>query len=272
MPEIIAKTENILNPEQTTWQFIKPYLIGGLIIMVILALLIWLVMWIIKKIKQNQDVYYRIKRQRKKLCAMHADKFRYRSFWWYKRNDPLKCVHFDNNNHYITKKVGNYMGHFYGSEGNLIVAFANSRKWFILYPTIELLIINKNIDVVYQVNTEEIDDKGVKKIVKKEIKQDLPTDIEQFTDEGVMLFAYGIDMDERSTFYFPVLKSKDGKIVELALPTFQSMKDVIMTSYMYDTVDSFAKLSKKGMELNPQIRSIQKIQDSSQSIDTKEQG
>lgn len=270
MPQIIDRTAGHVATQPTTWQVIKPFLIIFAIIVVLGVLITLLTFWIMKKIKLSQDIYHRIHRQRRRLCSQHADKKRYLKWWKFRKNDVIKTMYLNSGKLKINT-LGHYMGHYYGSEGNLVIAFANNRKWFFLWAEIELLIVNKLPVIHYETNQEITDEKGTKKIVKQQVEQRLPTDIEHFTDEAIMLNAVGVDKDERTGFYHPVLKDKNGQIVNLALPTFQSLKNVVLQSYLYEQTNSFVRIAKRSMDLNPNVRGMQKLSDSSQAIETRQE-
>ena len=131
--------------------------------------------------------------------------------------------------------------------------------------------MNKQKDFFMEV-PKEIEEKGVKKVIRESVKQDLPTNIESFANDSIYLFCYGIDKDERTGFCYPVLRGNDGQVIDMSLPTYQSLRDVVLGSYLYEQTDLFVKVAKKSIDLNPNIRSIQKVSDSSQSIDTKQGG
>lgn len=265
---MINQGAEAISQAPSTWQILKPFLIISAIIFVVLVGILFLTIYIIKKIKLSQDIYHRLHRERKRLCKVHADKKRYIKWWKYHRNDMIKAVYTNSGNIHI-KNIGYYMGHYFGAEGNMVVAFANRRVWGVLWAKTELLIINKNPSIVFETNEEIEDSKGVKKVVKKKVMQKLPTNIEYFTDQGLFLNAYGVDMDERTGFYYPVLKNERGEIVNLALATYQSLKEVVIQSLMYEQTNQYQKSIKKAVEMNPTIKGIQKIQDSSQSIETQ---
>ena len=271
MPEIINKetiAETIKEP--STWQQLKPFVIWAVVILAFFTVITLLTIWIIKKIKLNQDVYHRLYRERRSLCSIHADNYRYLKYWKYRKNQEIKSI-YNHNGKLITSFLGYYMGHFYSSEGNLNLCFSNHRKWLILFPIRDIIIINKRDKLIIDV-PKEIEEKGIKKIVKESIEQELPTDIENFANDCIYLTCFGIDKDERSGFFFPVLKDKDGNVINMALATYQSLRDVILGNYLYDQTDMFVKVAKKSIDLNPTIRGIQKVSDSSQSIETNQGG
>lgn len=269
MPQVIDQTtQAVTQTPPSAWQILKPFLIISAIILIILIGILLLTIYIIRKIKLSQDVYHRLHRERKRLCKVHKDTKRYIKWWKYHRNDLIKTI-YQNSGKFHTKTIGHYMGHYYGAEGNLVIAFANRRVWGVLWAKTELLIINKNPYITYETNEEIEDNKGTKKVIKKKVKEHLPTNIEHFADDAIYLNAYGIDIDERTGFYHPVLMNEKGEIINLALPTYQSLRDVVLQSYMYEQTNQFVKVAKKSIDLNPTIRGIQKVQDSSQSIETR---
>jgi hypothetical protein len=68
-------------------------------------------------------------------------------------------------------------------------------------------------------------------------------------------------------FYVPVMKSKEGKVIDLTLPTYDSLKGVVLGDYLYEQTTSFSQLAKKSMDINPYIRGAIKVSDTSQSVE-----
>jgi hypothetical protein len=63
------------------------------------------------------------------------------------------------------------------------------------------------------------------------------------------------------------LKSQDGKIIDLSLPVYVSLKQVVLGDYLYEQTDEFGKLAKQSMNINPNLRYQMKAGDSSQSVE-----
>jgi len=63
------------------------------------------------------------------------------------------------------------------------------------------------------------------------------------------------------------LKSKDGKIMDLSLPVYETLKQVVLGEYLYEQTDEFGKLAKQSMNINPNLRYAMKSQDASQSVE-----
>jgi hypothetical protein len=92
-----------------------------------------------------------------------------------------------------------------------------------------------------------------------------PSDIIRFNENEILIFAESLS--NTGMFLIPVLKDKDGEIIDLSMPVFDSLKKVVLGEYLYEQTDEFSKLSKKTLEINPYIRAITKTQDTSQSVE-----
>ena len=254
--------------QKTFWQIIKPFVIAGVIILVILGGLVWLTIWLVKKIKEGKDIWFKISKDKKHLCRMHRDKYRINAFFRFRKNCPIK-IYYVNDSHIHSKTVGNYRGHYISKDGNITMMFNYRRKWLI-FPRNDLLIINSNKDVV--ISRKEVKDDGKKKevVIISEVIP-LPKNIVSFNPDEIILNAYSIDIDYRSEFFVPVLKDKDGNVINLALPAYESMKQTAIEGYLYDQTDDFVKVTKKSIDLNPLIRGVNKISDSSSSIESGQQ-
>jgi hypothetical protein len=89
----------------------------------------------------------------------------------------------------------------------------------------------------------------------------------QFNDNEILLYAEGIS--HTGQFFVPVLKTKDGKIIDLTTPIYQSLKDVVLNDYLYVQTTEFVAVAKKGIDMNPNLRYIQKTGDANQSVEAQ---
>lgn len=254
-------------PQKTTWEILKPFVITGLIIIVILGLLIWLVIWIMKKIKEGKDVWYKITKDKKTLCKMHSDKWRIHAFFKFRKNCPIR-VYYTNSTQIHSKVVGYYRGHYISRDGNITMMFNCRRKWLV-FPRNDLLIINAKKEIVYPKKVTKLVGNKMEMVIESETVP-LPQNLVTFNPDEVILNAYSIDMDYRTEFFVPVLKDREGNIINMALPTYESMKQVAIEGYLYDQTDDFVKVAKKSIDLNPLIRGVNKVSDSSSSIETQQ--
>lgn len=240
--------------------------VAGLIVLALIVVgIIFLINWLVKFIKQNNDIFYKLKKDREVLAKTHS---RYPSNHWWKieKNTPIRMVTKDfQNKLVVSKPLAFHRGDYQSHEGNIILSvnFVGKKKWFI-YPEKDLIIIpNKEKIKIVQ--------RGEKGEIKETTEVTLPTakDIIQFNENEILLFAEGFS--QVGLFHIPVLKDKEGKIIDLSLPIYNSLKEVVLGNYMYSLNSEFIHLSKEAMNINPQIRGINKTADSNQNLDIQPQ-
>lgn len=255
--------------EKTSWfsfAFLKSPIVLGLIFFLIIViilgvLLVAVVRFLIKFIKQRADIFYKLRVERIKLSKIHS---RYPSkHWWYiERNTPIRLVKKNENNKIIiTNPIAYHRGDFIGHEGNMIIALnmVNKKKWFIFPITDMLVIPNKEKVKIVQL------DKDGKKIIEDYVEIPTAKDIVSFNDNEILLYAEGLS--NTGMFYIPVLKSKDGKIIDLSMPIFQSLKEVVVEDFLYVQTQGFVEVAKKSIDLNPHVRIEQKLKDANQNVE-----
>lgn len=237
------------------------YIVVGLIIFVVfLVILIFIFKAIIKYIKNRQDLFWRIKSERTKLAKIQR---RYDSTHFFKieKNTPIRLVRKEGGKMIISSPIAYHRGDYSGHEGNIIIAMnlRENKKWF-FFPVTSLLIVPNQEKVLI----EQRDSKGERKVL---IIDGLPRakDIVQFNDREILIFAESLS--NVGMFYVPVLKADDGKIVDLSLPVFRSLKDVAITEFLYEQTSDFSVIAKKTMDINPNLRFITKSQDNSSSVE-----
>lgn len=273
-PVLSAQTISIVEkgqspePQQTLFQTVMSYWWVLIIIIAILGLLLWGLIILIKKIKEGQDVWFQIKKDKKKMCLIHKDRGRVRAFFKFEKNCPIR-VCYTNSNQLHAKTVGYYRGHYLSHEGNLCILFNCRRKWLFL-PLADILFIN--VKETHTLSKREAVTEGKNtKVVHIDYDVKFPHNFYQFTPDEVILYARGIDVDYRTGYFYPVLKDKYGNVINMALPVYESVKQIAIEGYLYDQTDDFVKVAKKSIDLNPMIRGVNKVSDSSSSIDTGEQ-
>jgi hypothetical protein len=244
------------NPFANIGNFFKSSIFWGLIVILVLVVIFGivaflLVKWIINFIKEQNDIFYQIRKQRIKLAsAQRRYKVNYSiiKFWNYKGNTPIRLARQrDDGTIHISKPICYYRGDFRTHEGNIVIAFnmkGNEIMW--VFPKQELLIIPNREKIT--LHTKDGDGQ-----TKEIVIDNLPTadKIVQFNENEILLFAEGLS--NSGHFYIPVLKSKDGKMIDLSLPVYESLKEVALGNYLYEQTDAFVKVSKKGIELNPNL-------------------
>lgn len=238
------------------------YIIGGLMIFIIFLILIFfLVRWIITFLRSRNDIFYKLKSERTHLSRIQKS---YPSKHWWKvyKNTPIRLVkRSDDNRMIITEPIGYHRGDYTSHEGNLIINLnlKDKKKWFI-FPISDILVIpNKE-----KIDLEQFDEKG-KKIKITILNIPKARDIIQFNSNEILIYAEGLS--HIGLFLTPVLKTKDNKIMDLSLPIFQSLKDVVLGDFLYQQTSDFSNLAKKSMDINPFVRVQTKVQDATQNVE-----
>jgi hypothetical protein len=238
--------------------------IGLAIIIAIVIGLFFLVRWLVKFLKSRNDIFWRLKSERMKLAKIQR---RYNSKAWFKvyKNTPIRLVKKENGHLFVSQPIAYHRGDYTTHEGNVVICMnLRDNKKFFIFPITDLLVIpNKE-----KVKITRKNDKGKIEIITLD---NLPQakDIVQFNENEILIYADSLS--NVGMFYVPVLKTKDGKIIDLSLPVYQSLREVVLGDYLYEQTDEFTKIAKKSMDINPNLRYATKLGDSSQSIEVPQE-
>jgi hypothetical protein len=262
----------VQNPDQSTqqgsgfWSFIHTAWFKGAIVIIILAIILIVLIvligrWLVKYIKTRNDIFYQVRQNRLKLAREQRT---YPSKSWFRitRNTPIRLCYKDANGKIkLTRPIAYHRGDYTTHEGNLVISFyMQGHKTFLIIPKIELLVIPNRKEVIVKT-------KDYKTGKEKEITySNLPTakDIVQFNEGEIILYCKSIS--NLGMFYIPVLEgTKDGKVIDLSMPVYQSLKDVVVEEFLFSQTDEFSKVAKKSIDLNPNLRYDMKRSDPSQS-------
>jgi hypothetical protein len=246
------------------WFLSSPVFWGIIALLILIALVLvgvfFLVRWLVKFFKNQKNVFYSLRTDRVKLARIQR---RYPSKHWYKvqKNIPIRLVKIVNNKPYISNPIGNHRGDYMTHEGSVVISMnlTNDKKWFILPVTSLLIVPNKE-----KIELAQQDEKGKSKVL---VIDNLPLakDIIQFNENEILIYAESIS--NVGIFYVPVLRAKDGKIIDLSLPVYNSLKEVVMGEYLLEQTNNFVDVSHKSVNMNPILRWQTKVQDSSSSVD-----
>lgn len=261
----------VVNPFENIGAFFSSsffwWLVGILIIVIVLGVIgYFVVKWAIKYIKLQNDMFYQIRKERIKLASAQKrlpSSWTWYKCWQYRHNPPIRLVRIDKEGKpHISPPVAYYRGDFQGHEGNLYISFnmkGNHYLWGFI-PKTELLIIPNKKEMTIRIH------KGRGETEDRKF-ENLPTvnEIVQFNPNEILLYADGIS--NTNYFYFPVLKTNDGKIIDLSMPIYAGMQELAVTEMMYSQTDMYAKSSKKIVELNPTVRYVSKTGDNNQSVE-----
>jgi hypothetical protein len=237
---------------------------GGVVLFFVILLVLlgifFLVKWIVSLIKSRTDAFYKLKTERIKLAKIQR---RYTASSWLKvhKNPPIRLVKKEDGKLVVSRPIAHYRGDYVTHEGNVVISLnlENNKKWFIM-PITDLLIIPKKELVDLAVKNS----KGDRSVIKIDKLPD-PSKIIKFNENEILIFAEGLS--NIGMFLIPVLKDKDGEILDLSMPVFDSLKKIVLGEYLYEQTDEFTKLAKKSMDINPNVRAIMKTQDNSQSVE-----
>lgn len=235
--------------------------VGALLFIGLLVGLFFFIRWLLKYLKARSDIFWKLRTERIKLSKIQK---RYPSKSWYKvhKNTPIRLVRKeDNGKLLISHPIAYHRGDYITHEGNVIISMnlKDNKKWF-FFPITDLLVIPNKEKISFQKRTE----KGKIEIIEI---TDLPQakDIVQFNEDEILIFAESLS--SVGMFIVPVLKAKDGKIIDLSLPVYQSLKEVVLGEYLYQQSDDFVKVARKSIDLNPNLRYAIKSGDSSQNVE-----
>lgn len=270
---IISSANVVVNPppeKKTGWfdtyfGFLKSpifwwIVIGFVFITIILVGLFFLIRWLVKFIKSRKDIFYLLKSERLQLAKIHST-YNSKHFWKVHKNTPIRLVKKDSGKLIISEPIAYHRGNFTTHEGNVVISMnlRNKKKW-LFFPITDLLIIPDKEYI-------SIDHKNQFGKSEPMIIKDLPRakDIVQFNDGEILLFAESVSAV--GIFYVPVLKAKDGKIIDLSVPVYQSLKEVVIGDYLYQQSADFVDVAKKTINLNPNLAYSVKERDSNTNVD-----
>jgi hypothetical protein len=248
-----------------TFAFLKEpvfwYIVGAVVIItIIVVILFFVIRWLIKFLKSRNDIFYLLKTDRIKLAKIQR---RYNSTHWWKikKNTPIRLVRMENDKLLVSRPFAFHRGDYVTHEGNVMLAInMDGRKKYWFFPETDLLVIPNR----EKVTIEQLTEKGERKVIEI---TNLPKakELIQFNADEILIFAESLS--KVGQFIIPVIKSKDGKIIDLALPTFNTLKEVALGEFLYVQTDEFGKLAKQSMNINPNIRAITKVGDQSSNVE-----
>jgi hypothetical protein len=238
--------------------------IGVVILIAIIIGLFFLLRWIVKFLKSRNNIFWQLRTHRIKLAKIHR-RYPSKHFLKTEKNFPIRLVREQNGHTIVSEPIAYHRGDYTSHEGNIIISMNmrfNKKFWF--FPITDLLIIPNKEKVEIEQRTEK--GKTIKIIIDN---LPLAKDIVQFNENEILVYADSLSNigSSGNEFYIPVLRAKDGKIINLSLPIYQSLKEVILGDYLLEQSDEFVRIAKKSIDMNPQLRYAMKSGDSSQSVE-----
>jgi hypothetical protein len=253
----------------STFGFLKSpifwWIVAGVVFFLLLAVgLFFFVRWLVKFLKSRSNIFYQLRTQRIKLAKVHR-RYPDNHFISVEKNTPIKLVKLREGKPIISDTIAYYRGDYTSHEGNIIVSLNMrfNKKWFFV-PITDILIIPTKEKIV-------LSQKDAKGKTIQFVLDNLPNanEIIQFNEHEILLYAEGISNIGAggNEFFVPVLRAKDGKIIDLSLPLYQSLKDVVVGDYLFEQTDEFTKVAKKSIDMNPSLRYATKSADSNQNVE-----
>jgi hypothetical protein len=217
--------------------------------------------WLIGFIKQGDDVFYKIRKEKMKLAKAQKT---YPSKAWlkYEKNTPIRLMRKNSEGKaYLTKPIAYHRGDYTSHEGNIVIAFnmkGNEIMWVI--PKTELLIIPNRKEI--NIDTRDAEGKSITVRLKN-----IPTakDLVQFNENEIILHAESIC--NTGYFYVPVVKTENGEVLDLSIPTYATLKEVAIGNLLFEQTHEFVQVAKKSINMNPNLTYDIKRSDSNQSIE-----
>jgi hypothetical protein len=248
-----------------TFSFLKEpvfwYVVIGLIILTLFfVVMFFIIRWLIKFLKSQNDIFYLLKNDRIKMAKIQR-RYDSKHWWKIKKNAPIRLVKKEGDKLIISRPIAYHRGDYTTNEGNVTIAMnLEGKNKYFFFPETDLMIIPNR----EKVEVEQLNKKGEKEIIQI---ANLPRskDIVQFNENEILIFAESLS--KVGQFIIPVIKSKDGKVIDLALPTFASLKEVVLGDYLYVQTDEFGKLAKQSMNINPNVRAITKVGDQNSNVE-----
>jgi hypothetical protein len=232
-----------------------------LVILVLFIGVFFLVRFLVKFLKDRSDIFWRLKTERMKMARIQR---RYPSKAWYHvdKNTPIRLVRKEGERTIVSSPIAYHRGDYATHDGFFVISMnmKGNNKW-LFFPITDILVI-PNKDKI------ELKRRNKEGKVESYTIDNLPQakDIVQFNEGEILIYAESLS--NVGLFYVPVLRAKDGKIIDLSVPTFESLKDVAIGDYLYIQTDLFTQVTKKAIDMNPNLKYSTKLGDSSQQIES----
>lgn len=236
-------------------------LVGLVLLIIVGVVLFFFVKWVKDFIKNRDDFLFRVKSERMRLCGIHSNR-KVHNFRVTK-NTPIRLVHPDSNGKMIIEPpLAYYGGHYISSDASVYIKFMSPSyklidfillAWLPLYEPQLLLIPSKK--------TLLIEGKAV----------DVPETLVQFNDDEILIHAYGIDTLGERDIFCPVLKDKNGLVIDMKYPIYEAFKSITMAEVNMNLLSAMPSQIRAATSSNPLILGINKVSDTNNEIPMPQQ-
>jgi hypothetical protein len=215
------------------WMWLLIAVVGGIIVVFIFLL--------IKKMKGKIDPFLVDYKKVKQMCKFQKDQ-------------SVKHIYLIHDKG--LKYLGKYLGECITQDGFKNILLWKFKKWFLFWIPIkvdffdlvkESYIVRCNMNKVYRYKTRD------EKTGEEQLKQiQLVNDI--ISRDGDKLLVRGVGIERVRYFFYPVLRDKEGNVVDDKIEIFAREKDSALIDTMYQQVEEFANVSRELININPSVR------------------
>ncbi len=152
--------------------------------------------------------------------------------------------------------LGHYLGECYTQDGYLNFLVWKRKKWYLFWvPTFldffdlvkDVYIIRVNMNKTFR---EKVRDPQTKE--EKIITHQLATDLVFRHGDKVVIKCWGVE--PINYFYYPILRDKEGNLIDKSLEVFEREKDRALIKNMYYLTEDFSNVARELININPTAR------------------
>jgi hypothetical protein len=219
------------------WMWLLVAIVGAIIVVFIIML--------VKRMKQKVDPFKEDYKKVRSLCKFTKD-------------TTIKQVYL------VGEKNLNYMGKYLGSaitqDGYINILLWKNKRWYLFWIPIFLdffdlvkedFIIRCNLNKLYKYKFRN--QEGQEEIKTIELDHDI------VYKDGDKMIIRGVGIERVRYFFYPVLRDKDGNVVDKKLEVFARERDSALMETMYSQVEDFANVSRELINISPSVRYFQKV-------------
>jgi hypothetical protein len=211
-------------------------------LMVFLALIVIVTVFLIlKKMKKHIDPFADEYKKVKNLCKFQKD-------------STIREVYMMSE--LGLKHIGHYIGEAITQDGYKNILFWKFKKWYLFWfparldffdVVKETMIIRSNMNKEYSYKELNTDTKEEQ---EKTIK--LQSDLMIKSEDKLIIKGFGLERVRY--FMYPVLRDKEGNLIDKSTEIFERERNPALISAMYQQAEDFANVSRELINLNPSAR------------------
>jgi len=199
-------------------------------------------------------IFLLIKRMKKRVDPFLADYKKVRRLCKFQKDKTIKNVYIVHDKG--LKHVGKYMGECVTNDGYINILLWKFKKWYLFWIPVkvdffdlvkESFIIRCNLNKIYKykVKNEKTGEETTKEI---ELTHDI------IIRDGDKILIRGVGIERVKYFFYPILRDKEGNVVDKKLEIFARERESALIDTMYTQVEDFANVSRELININPSVR------------------